>query len=124
MTYGAWVERAAREPSEIYVAKHVPGAGWQELAGGVGFSTPLRPSASEGGVSNTAGSSRCPSIVIGADGNPHRGVDRVCRRDTSNIRVAKYDPAAAGGQGGSVALGTSLDAGGGERHGRRNRRCC
>ena len=109
ITYAAWAD-SRHGNYEIYVAKHTPGVGWQELPGGAGFSTPAG-SASEGGVSNTAGSSRRPSIAIGTDGNPIVAWTEFSG-STSNIRVAKFDPAAAGGQGAWVALGTSLDAGG------------
>ncbi|MEX2171197.1 MAG: right-handed parallel beta-helix repeat-containing protein [Pirellulales bacterium] len=107
--YAAWVD-GRHGNYEIYVAKHIPGVGWQELAGGAGFST-LSGSASEGGVSNTAGSSRRPSLAIGADGQPIVAWTEYTG-STSNIRAAKYDPAANAGQGGWVALGTSLAAGG------------
>ena len=67
--------------------RHTPGIGWQELPGAAGFSTPAG-SASEGGISNTAGSSRRPTIVIGADGQPIVAWTEFSG-STSNIRVSQ-----------------------------------
>ncbi|HEY6565335.1 MAG TPA: hypothetical protein VIY86_12605, partial [Pirellulaceae bacterium] len=102
--YSAWAD-SRRGNFEIYVTKHVPGIGWQELPAISGHS------ASEGGVSNTAGSSRRPSLAIDTDGNPI--VSWTEYTDiASDIRAAKFDPSAAGGLGAWTALGTSLTPGG------------
>jgi parallel beta-helix repeat protein len=109
VTYTTWAD-SRHGNYEIYVAKYTPGVGWQETPGGAGFSTPAG-SASEGGLSNTAGSSRRPSIVLGTDGQPIIAWTEFSG-STSNIRVAKFDPTANAGAGGWVALGTSLGASG------------
>ncbi len=109
VTYATWAD-SRHGNYEIYVAKYTPGVGWQEMPGGAGFST-TAGSASEGGLSNTAGSSRRPSIVLGTDGQPIVAWTEF-NGSTSNIRVAKFDPTANGGAGGWVALGTSLGASG------------
>ncbi|MEX2185792.1 MAG: right-handed parallel beta-helix repeat-containing protein [Pirellulales bacterium] len=98
--YVAWVDNRHGN-YEIYVARHSAGSAWQELAG----------SASGGGVSNTTGSSRRPSIVLGADQQPIV-VWTDSTGSASNIRAARFDPAANAGSGGWVALGSSLSAGG------------
>ena len=90
---------------EIYVTRHVPGVGWQELP------TVSGQSANSGGVSNTVGSSRRPYLAIDIDGNPLVSWTEF-NGTTSDIRVAKFDPTAAGGVGAWVALGSSLGSGG------------
>ena len=100
--YVAWVD-GRNGNFDVYVAKNTDGAGWEQLAG----------SAERGGVSNTATSSRRPSIVIDTSGNPivvwtEFNADGA----QSNIRAAKFDPSANAGAGGWVALGDSLDADG------------
>ena len=109
IVYAAWAD-ARHGNYEIYVARFTPGVGWEELPGGTGFSA-AGGSASEGGVSNTAGSSRRPSIAIDNDGNPIVAWTEFSGA-SSNVRVAKFDPTAAGGAGAWIALATSLDAGG------------
>jgi parallel beta-helix repeat protein len=98
--YLAWVD-ARQGNYEIYVARHVAGVGWQ------GLPVLTTGSASDGGVSNSDGSSRRPSLAIGADGNPIVAWTEYTG-PASDIRVASFDPSAAGGQGAWVALGTSL----------------
>lgn len=109
VTYAAWAD-SRHGNYEIYVAKYTPAVGWQEMPGGTGFSTKAG-SASEGGVSNTAGSSRRPSIVLGSDGQPIVAWTEFTG-SSSDICAAKFDPTANGGSGGWVALGTSLGASG------------
>ncbi|MCC7081093.1 MAG: right-handed parallel beta-helix repeat-containing protein [Burkholderiales bacterium] len=102
--YVAWAD-ARNGNTEIYVLRYSVFGGWEMLAG----------SAEGRGISATLSDSRRPSIAIGNDGNPVVAwTERVSTTlgVVSNIRVAKFDPAAAGGAGAWVALGASLDAGG------------
>lgn len=85
---------------EIYVARQ-SASGWQQLA----------LSAQDGGISSTAGDSRRPSIALDAAGNPIAAWTEF-NGASSDIRVADYRPAANGGAGGWVALGSSLSGGG------------
>src|SRR5947209_6601343 len=85
--YLAWADNRSGN-FEIYVAKHTAGQ-WLELAG----------SAHAGGISNTPGSSRRPSIALDALGNPI-----VVWTEGTTIKAAKYDPTANGGLGGWIAL--------------------
>lgn len=98
--YVAWVDSRIGN-DEIYVARHTNGNGWQMLAG----------SAEEGGISNTAGSSRRPTIVLADDGQPIVAWTEF-NGSSSDIRAARFDPAASGGQGAWVTLGSSLSVGG------------
>ena len=101
--YLAWAD-ARNGNYEIYVLRHT-GSGWEMLAG----------SAEGKGISASIGESRRPSIAIDADGNP---IVAWAERThsvlgiTSNIKVARFDPAADGGAGAWVALGESLDGNG------------
>jgi len=91
--YVAWADNRTGN-FEIYVAKHVAGS-WLQLGG----------SASNGGVSNTiAGASRRPSLTLASDGLPVITWTEIVGT-SSDIRGAKFDPAANGGQGGWVDLG-------------------
>ncbi|MCP3988946.1 MAG: hypothetical protein GY724_07720, partial [Actinomycetia bacterium] len=93
----AWMDtRYGRE--EIYVAQHLAD-GWQELTG----------SASGGGISDSAGASRNPSIALDDLGRPMVAWSESHVGGT-DIQVAVYDATANGGLGGWVALGNSLDA--------------
>ena len=97
--YVAWSDSRSGQ-YEIYVAEHTA-SGWQQLAG----------SAQDGGISDTAGAARRPSIALNASGEPIVAYT-VFNGSTSDIDVAQYDPTANGGAGGWVALGGSLGAGG------------
>ncbi len=82
---------------------------WQVRAG-----SPFRPRRkvpAKAGSAIRQGSSRRPSLAIDLDGNPLVAWTEFSNT-TSDIRVAKFDPAAAGGQGAWVAIGSSLAAGG------------
>ncbi|MFI5378326.1 MAG: right-handed parallel beta-helix repeat-containing protein, partial [Tepidisphaerales bacterium] len=85
---------------EIYVAERAAGA-WTQLAG----------SAQGGGISNTAGNSRRPSITVDGSGNPIVAWT-VFNGSSTDIEVATYSPTANAGAGGWVAMGSSLGAGG------------
>ena len=93
--YAAWSD-ARNGNFEIYVARW-NGTAWQELAG----------SAAQGGLSRSVASSLRPSLNFNAAGEP-----LVAWRESGDIYVAAFDPAAAAGAGGWVALGSSLSAGG------------
>jgi len=97
--YVAWSDSRDGQ-YEIYVAEHTA-SGWQQLAG----------SAQGGGISNSAGAARRPSIALSAAGEPMVAYT-VFNGAASDIYVAQYDPTADGGAGGWVALGGSLGAGG------------
>jgi autotransporter-associated beta strand protein/parallel beta-helix repeat protein len=97
--YVAWSDSRSGQ-YEIYVAEHTP-SGWQQLAG----------SAQGGGVSNTSGPARHPSIALNANGQPVVAYT-VYNGASSDIDAAQYDPTANGGAGGWVALGASLALGG------------
>src|SRR5439155_516472 len=74
------------------------GGGWQQLAG----------SASEGGITNTATSSRRPSLTLDAAGNPIVAWTEFLAAGGNEIRVASYSPSANGGAGGWVAVGSGI----------------
>jgi autotransporter-associated beta strand protein len=93
--YVAWADDRGGT-YEIYVAEDTS-SGWEELAG----------SAQGGGISNSTANSSVPSITLDSSGNPI-----VAWTESNNIYVADYSPAANGGLGGWVALGSSLSAGG------------
>ena len=97
--YVAWSDSRDGQ-YEIYVAEHTS-SGWQQLAG----------SAQNGGISNTIGAARRPSIALNASGEPMVAYT-VFNGTASDIYVAQYDPTANGGAGGWDALGTSLAVGG------------
>jgi parallel beta-helix repeat protein len=97
--YVAWVDSRSGN-FEIYVARHVPGMDWQQLP------TASGQSASEGGISNSASSSRRPQIAIDNDGNP-LVVWTETFGNTQYIYARKFDPAAAGGTGAWIELGAS-----------------
>ncbi len=97
--YVAWSDSRDGQ-YEIYVAEHTAG-GWQQLAG----------SAQGGGISDTAGAARRPSIALDAAGQPVVAYT-VFNGTSSDIDVAEYNPSANNGQGGWMALGTSQQAGG------------
>ena len=97
--YVAWSD-SRNGQYEIYVAEHTS-SGWQQLAG----------SAQNGGISNTIGAARRPSIALNASGEPMVAYT-VFNGTASDIYVAQYDPTANGGAGGWDALGTSLAVGG------------
>lgn len=98
--WAAWAD-ARNGNFEIYVARHTAG-GWESVAG----------SASDGGISRSIGSSRRPVIAIDpVTGNPIV-VWTESDGSASDLLAARFDPAANGGAGGWVALGTSLSAGG------------
>jgi len=98
-TYLAWAD-SRNGNFEIYVLMQAAGA-WHMLAG----------SAHNGGVSNSLRSSRRPSIALDASGNPVVAWTEFSASG-SDILVAAFDPAANEGQGGWVAVGSSLNAGG------------
>lgn len=66
---------------EIYLARYMAEGGWQQIAG----------SASGGGLSNTAGSSRRPSVTVDANGNPIIAWTEFTG-ERSDIRVVRWDP--------------------------------
>ena len=80
---------------EIYVAKHIAGLGWIELAG----------SAHGGGISNTAGDSHRPVVTVDASGNPIVAWTEFTG-SSRDIRVARYDPTANGGAGAGLPWAT------------------
>ncbi|MCC6640239.1 MAG: right-handed parallel beta-helix repeat-containing protein, partial [Deltaproteobacteria bacterium] len=98
--WAAWAD--ARNGSfEIYVARRGAG-GWESVAG----------SASGGGISRSASSSRRPVIAIDPiTGNPIVVWTEIAGSG-SDLFAARFDPAANGGAGGWIALGTSLSPGG------------
>ncbi|HEV8608216.1 MAG TPA: right-handed parallel beta-helix repeat-containing protein, partial [Tepidisphaeraceae bacterium] len=98
--YVAWVD-GRNGNDEIYVAKYTGGGTWSELAG----------SAGEGGISYTSSSSRRPSIALDGTGNPIVAWTEFSGSG-SDIRALRFDPAANGGLGAWVALGTSAGPGG------------
>ena len=81
---------------QIYVAEHTAG-GWIELGN----------SAHGGGISNTAGDSRRPSITVDGSGNPIVAWT-VFNGSSSDIEAATYNAVSHAW----VALGSSLSAGG------------
>ena len=93
--YVAWADNRSGI-YQIYVARD-SSTGWAELAG----------SAHGGGISNGLANSLAPSITLDAAGNP-----LVAWAQANNIGVADFNPAANGGQGGWIALGSSLSTGG------------
>ena len=98
--WAAWAD-ARNGNFEIYVARRGAG-GWDSVAG----------SASGGGISRTTGSSRRPVIAIDPiTGNPIVVWTEI-EGSGSDLFAARFDPAANGGAGGWVALGSSLAAGG------------
>ncbi|MEW6157227.1 MAG: right-handed parallel beta-helix repeat-containing protein, partial [Verrucomicrobiota bacterium] len=82
---------------EIYVARYLAGTGWQPLDG----------SASNGGISNTATSSRRPSITVDANGDPVVAWTEITPV-RSDIRAARWDSANARW----ITLGASVSASG------------
>ncbi len=97
--YVAWADSRAGN-FEIFVARHVPGTGWQPLPTASGHS------AGEGGISNSTGSSRRPQVAIDNDGNP-LVVWTETIGNAQYIYARKFDPAAMGGTGAWIELGGS-----------------
>ena len=97
--YVAWSDSRDGQ-YEIYVAEHTS-SGWVQLSG----------SAQGGGISDTSGAARRPSITLNAAGEPVVAYT-VFNGTSSDIDVAEYDPTANSGAGGWVALGSSLGSGG------------
>jgi hypothetical protein len=97
--YVAWTDSRDGQDA-VYVARNT-GSGWQELAG----------SAEGGGISGSIVAAGRPSITLDASGQPLVAFTEFSGT-SSDIEVARYDPTANGGQGGWVAFGTSLAAGG------------
>jgi len=93
--YVAWADDR-NGTYQIYVARDSV-SGWTQLAG----------SAQGGGISNGGGDCLSPTIALDAAGNP-----LVAWTQGGDIYVAKFDATTNGGQGGWVALGSSLSAGG------------
>ena len=82
---------------EIYLARYTSDAGWQSLGG----------SAGGGGLSNTPGSSRRPSVAVDGAGNPVVAwTESAAGR--SDIRAARWDP----GSSSWVSLGTTVSTSG------------
>jgi hypothetical protein len=97
--YVAWAD-SRTGTSQIYVSLHTA-LGWQELAG----------SAHGGGISSAVSAAVRPSIALDTNGLPIVAWTQTIGA-TTDIYVARYDPLANAGQGGWVALGTSLSGGG------------
>ncbi len=98
--WAAWAD-SRNGNFEIYVARR-GATGWESVSG----------SASGGGISRTAASSRRPVMAIDPiTGNPIVVWTEI-EGSASDLFAARFDPAANGGAGGWVALGTSLSAGG------------
>src|SRR5207302_1281274 len=97
--YVAWTDNRTGIP-QIYVALHTA-LGWQELAG----------SAHGGGISAASSAATHPSITLDSSGLPIVAWTQTSGA-TTNIYAARYDAAANAGQGGWIALGTSLTGGG------------
>jgi hypothetical protein len=97
--YVAWADNRSASFG-IDVAEHTGGA-WQELAG----------SAHGNGISAIAGTARRPSITLDSTGAPVVAWT-IVNGASNDIYVARYSSTANGGQGGWVALGTSLNSGG------------
>ena len=76
--YVAWVD-GRNGNQEVYVARHTDASGWQSLAG----------SSESGGVSQTPGESRRPSLAIDAAGNPVVAWTEV-NGAFADIHVARY----------------------------------
>ena len=98
--YVAWSD-SRNGNFEIYVARHINGA-WEPLSGTAGH----------GGISSSSGSSRRPSITLGTLAQPIVAWTEFSDSGASDIHVATFDPAAQGGAGDWVSLGSSRDAGG------------
>ncbi|MCW5625825.1 MAG: hypothetical protein KIT73_14025, partial [Burkholderiales bacterium] len=92
-TYVAWVDTRDGNP-EIYVARHGVD-GWTSLAG----------SAGNGGISRSATVSLAPSLAVDAAGRPVVAWTEVTAAGR-NIRVMRFDAAAAGGAGAWESLGS------------------
>lgn len=95
--YVAWAD-ARHGNFEIYVAVFSEAAGWQQLGG----------SASQGGISNTATSSRQPVIALNASGRPVVAWTEYETSTSSNIRAVQWDP----GSSSWLGLGASNGTGG------------
>ena len=93
--YIAWADSRDGQYA-IYVAEHTA-SGWQQLAG----------SAQDGGISDSVGAARRPSIALNAAGEPVVAYT-VFNGSVSDIDVAQFDPTANGGAGGWTALGSAL----------------
>ena len=97
--YVAWADNR-NVNFEIYLARYADGQ-WQEMAG----------SARGGGVSDTLGDSRQPSVTMAAEGQPVVAWQEDDNGST-DIFVAYFDAAANGGAGAWLPLGSSMDPGG------------
>lgn len=93
--YVAWADQRSGQ-FVIYVARRTA-SGWQELAG----------SAHGAGISGTSESAKRPSIVLDASGAPVVAWTAQ-QGTTSDIRVARFNASANGGQGAWESVGNSL----------------